>query len=456
MNGTSRHKEDEEMKKARDDLRAIYTAAITSVNPEEAIKKHVSLKGETLILSSEGEALQEFNLKEYKNIIIVGSGKATAPMARAIEDILMERISRGLITVKYGYLENLSRIETIEASHPIPDSNGVTGAKRITDLLSESDKDDLIISLISGGGSALLPLPPESITLEEKGKTTNLLLKSGATIHELNAVRKHLSRVKGGNLARAAYPATVINLMISDVVGDNMDVIASGPFVPDKSTFQNALEILQRYELMEQIPESVRRHIEQGAAGTHDETPKEGDRIFTRVTNLIIASNIIALTAAQAEAEKRGYNSLILSSLFEGETRDIAFFHSAIAKEVLASSHPVKQPACIISGGETTVTVTGDGLGGRNMEFAMHAAVFIEGYDMLMASIGTDGTDGPTDAAGAIADGATISEAMKRGLDPAAYIKNNDSYHFFKEIDDLIITGPTNTNVMDIRILIVP
>jgi glycerate 2-kinase len=444
------------MKKAREDLREIYTAAISSVNPEMAIKNHVKLDRGKLILFSGGTQFKAFQLEGYKSIFVVGSGKATAPMASAIEEILGDRISRGLITVKYGYLEDLSSIEIVEASHPIPDMNGVTGAQRIMDIIHEAGEDDLVISLISGGGSALMPLPPDTISLEEKGKTTDLLLKSGATIHELNSVRKHLSLVKGGNLARAAYPATVINLMISDVVGDDMDVIASGPFVPDKSTFNSAMEILKRYDLINKIPETVLKHIKDGIDGKIEETPKQESRIFNKVTNLIIASNIIALQAAQEEAEKRGYNSIILSSLFEGETRDVAYFHAAIAKEVLASSNPVERPACIISGGETTVTVRGEGLGGRNMEFAMHAAVFIDGYDhVIMASIGTDGTDGPTDAAGAVADGTTIRNAGEKGLNITEYIRNNDSYHFFKEIDDLIITGPTNTNVMDIRIIMV-
>lgn len=444
------------MKKAREDLRAVYTAAISSVNPEMAIKNHVTLDRGKLILFSGGNRYREFQLERYKKVFVVGSGKATAPMAGAIEEILGDRISRGLITVKYGYLEDLSSIEIVEASHPIPDMNGVTGAQRIMDTIREAGESDLVISLISGGGSALLPLPSDTISLEEKGQTTDLLLRSGATIHELNAVRKHLSLVKGGNLARAAYPATVINLMISDVVGDDMDVIASGPFVPDKSTFSSAMEILRRYDLINEIPESVLKHIEAGIDGRIEETPKEGSQIFDKVTNLIVASNIIALQAAQKEAEKRGYNSIILSSLFEGETRDVAYFHAAIAKEILASSNPVEKPACIISGGETTVTVRGDGLGGRNMEFAMHAAVFIEGCDhVIMASIGTDGTDGPTDAAGAVADGATVGNASAKGLSITEYIRNNDSYHFFKEIDDLIITGPTNTNVMDIRIIMV-
>ena len=421
-----------------------------------AIKNHVVLDGKKLILLSGGNRYKEFQLERYKSVFVVGSGKATAPMASAIEEMLGDRISRGLITVKYGYLEDLSSIEIVEASHPIPDMNGVTGAQRIMDTIRGAGESDLVISLISGGGSALLPLPPDTISLEEKGQTTDLLLRSGATIHELNAVRKHLSLVKGGNLARAAYPATVINLMISDVVGDDMDVIASGPFVPDKSTFSSAMEILRRYDLINDIPESVLKHIEAGIDGRIEETPKEGSQIFNKVTNLIVASNIIALQAAQGEAEKRGYNSIILSSLFEGETRDVAHFHAAIAKEILASANPVERPACIISGGETTVTVRGEGLGGRNMEFAMHAAVFIEGCDhVIMASIGTDGTDGPTDAAGAVADGATIGNAAEKGLSIAEYIRNNDSYHFFKGIDDLIITGPTNTNVMDIRIILV-
>lgn len=444
------------MNKARNDIKAIYTAAIAAVNPANAVKNHLHRSGNKLTLKSNGQAIKSYNLDNFRNILVIGSGKATAPMAKAVEEILGDYISSGCITVKYGYIEDLSRINIIEASHPVPDRNGIEGAKKIKEILKNAGENDLVISLISGGGSSLLPLPAEPITLDEKRETTNLLLNCGATIHEINSVRKHLSLVKGGNLARLAYPAKVINLMISDVVGDLMDVIASGPFVPDNSTFNTARSILQKYDLMNKTPQSVISRIQSGIEGKIPENPDSRSDVFKNVTNLIIASNIIALQSAGEEAGRTGYNTIILSSLIEGETEDVAFFHSAIAKEVIASSNPVKRPACIISGGETTVTVTGKGLGGRNMEFAIQSALHIDGNENItIAGVGTDGTDGPTDAAGAVADGSTVKRGADLGIDINEYIKNNDSYHFFEKTGDLIKTGPTNTNVMDIRIMLI-
>ncbi len=439
----------------REKLREIYTAAIDAVNPENAIESHVKLRGNILALLTEGKSFAEFDLDGFERILVVGAGKATSPMARAIENILGERIESGLISVKYGYTEDLSIIKTIEASHPVPDENGVKGAGEIRGILKGAGKKDLVVSLISGGGSSLLPLPPEKISLDEKRATTDLLLKSGAAIHEINAVRKHLSLIKGGNMAAAAYPATVINLMISDVVGDRMDVIASGPFVPDNSNFSHAAEILQRYGLTDKVPGSVSDYLKKGTEGKVPENPGSDSEIFRNVTNLIVASNIISLKAAKEKADELGYNTLILSSQIEGITSDVASWHSRIAKEVLASGHPAPPPACIISGGETTVVVKGSGLGGRNMEFAIQSADLISDTKITMASIGTDGSDGPTDAAGAVADGTTVNRAREKNIDMIKYRENNDSYNFFKAIDDLVITGPTNTNVMDIRIVII-
>jgi hydroxypyruvate reductase len=441
--------------KTRQNLREIYTAAINAVNPKNAIESHVKLKGSRLELLKEGKSFAEFDLDDFERILVVGAGKATSPMARAIEKILGKRIESGLISVKYGYTEDLAIIKTIEASHPVPDENGVKGASEIRDILKGAGKNDLVISLISGGGSALLPLPPENISLDEKRAATDLLLKSGAAIHEINAVRKHLSLIKGGNMAAAAYPATVINLMISDVVGDSMDVIASGPFIPDNSRFAHAVGILDRYGLTDKVPVPVKEYLKKGAEGKVDENPDSESEIFRNVTNLIVASNIISLKAAKEKADELGYNTVILSSQIEGITSDVAVWHSRIANEVLESGYPAAPPACIISGGETTVVVKGSGLGGRNMEFAIQSAGLISDTKITMASIGTDGSDGPTDAAGAVADGSTVSKAQEKGIDIQSYIENNDSYHFFKAIDDLIITGPTNTNVMDVRIVIV-
>jgi glycerate 2-kinase len=444
------------MSKARDDLMSIYTAAIQAVNPARAIESHVQLHKDILILYSQGKQFKEFNLKNFNRIIVVGAGKATASMAREMEKILGDRIDAGCICVKYGYTDTLAKIKIVEASHPVPDANGMTGARKILELIRETREDDLVISLISGGGSALLPLPPDTITLEEKQTTTSLLINSGAGIHEVNMVRKHLSQVKGGNMAKAAHRATVINLMISDVVGDTMDVIASGPFVPDNSSYRDALDVLDRYGLTEKVPQSVSERIRSGARGGLEENPGSGSPIFRNVTNCIIASNIIALEAAKDDAIKLGYNSIILSSMIEGDTKEAAFWHSSIAREITVSSNPVPAPACIISGGETTVVVTGEGRGGRNMEFTMQAALFIDGLETVtVASIGTDGTDGPTDAAGAVIDGTTARLAREKGIDIYTYIKNNDSYHFHKKLGNLVITGPTNTNVMDVRIIFV-
>ncbi|MCP4134963.1 MAG: glycerate kinase [bacterium] len=441
---------------ARKNLEAIYKAAINAVNPEVAVRTHLTLEGDKLVLLADGNPLKEYDISRYERIFVVGAGKATSPMAKAVEGILGNRISSGCVCVKYGYTEELSKIEIVEASHPIPDANGVEGAKKIRAILEDAGEKDLVISLISGGGSALLPLPPEPITLDEKRETTDLLLKSGAAINEINALRKHLSLVKGGNMAKAAHPATVINLMISDVVGDHMDVIASGPFVPDNSTFALAQGIIEKYGLSGKVPASVASHIKAGVEGGIEENPGKESDIFGNITNLIIASNIIALKAAKKEAEQQGYSTIILSSLIEGDTKDAACWHSRIAQEIRASSNPTTRPACVISGGETTVMVTGEGLGGRNMEFGIQAACCIEGIPgITMASVGTDGSDGPTDAAGAVADGDTIRKAKEKGLDIEQYIAKNDSYHFFEEIGDLIITGPTNTNVMDVRIVLV-
>jgi len=440
----------------RADLKSIYETAIQAVDPGIAVKSHLKINGKNLQLFSDSGLVREFDLDAFSRIFVVGAGKATASMAKAVESILGNRITGGCISVKYGYTEQLDSIELIEASHPIPDSNGIKGSEKIRDILTSATEKDLIFSLISGGGSALLPLPAGSITLEEMGKATDLLMKSGATIHEMNALRKHMSLVKGGNLAKMAFPATVLNLMISDVVGDNMDVIASGPFVPDYSTFDDAVKILEKYGLTNMIPVSILDYIVLGADGSIEENPVKGSPVFEKITNLIIASNIISLNSAKEEAERKGYNSIILSSMIEGDTTDTAAWHTKIALEVLNSSNPVPPPACIISGGETTVRIKGEGLGGRNMEFALQTAKMIEGnISITAASIGTDGTDGPTDSAGAVADGNTVGKAAQAGLNINKYIDNNDSYHFFKKIDDLIITGPTNTNVMDVRILLV-
>jgi hydroxypyruvate reductase len=354
--------------------------------------------------------------------------------------------------VKDGHVAKLRRIELNECGHPVPDARGVAGAGRIARIAAGAQEDDLVVCLISGGASALLPLPAEGVTLEEKQAITRLLLASGANIHEINTLRKHISGIKGGQLARLAAPATVEALLLSDVIGDSPGVIGSGPAAPDASTYAEAAGILDKYGIRGRAPVSVRERIGRGARGEILETPKPGDPIFARVRNTVVGSNRLALGAAARRARQLGFRTLILSSEIEGETREIARMHAAIARQIARAGQPVKPPACIITGGETTVTIKGDGLGGRNQEFVLAAAIDIAGLDnTVVFSAGTDGTDGPTDAAGAVADGQTL----RRNPGARPCLDHNDSYHYFQSLGDLVITGPTNTNVMDVRIILV-
>jgi len=373
----------------------------------------------------------------------------------AVEEILGNRINEGLINTKYGHGLSLNRIELKEAGHPLPNEAGMRGAEAILSLIEKAKDEDLIICLISGGGSALLPLPAQGISLEEKQETTSLLLGCGATIQEINAIRKHISRIKGGRLAEASWPAGLVTLILSDVVGDPLDVIASGPTVPDESTFEDCLAIVKKYKLESRVSPSIRNHLHEGASSRRQDTPKPGNVCFTRTQNVIIGSNIQAIGASASEARQLGYHPLILSSLIEGETRQVAKVHAAIAKEVIRTGNPITKPACLISGGETTVTLRGEGRGGRNQEFVLAAALEMKDLKAsVILSGGTDGTDGPTEAAGALADGTTIRRSWMKGMDPTSYLDRNDSYNFFFKLGDLLITGPTRTNVMDLRIII--
>lgn len=429
----------------------IFQAALQAVDPALAIRHYVRLDGNLLLAGG-----VSFDLSKIGRVYVVGAGKASAPMAAALEEILQDRISSGLVSVKYGYIANMKRVKLVEAGHPIPDQAGLEAAGAILDLVREAQEDDLVIVLISGGGSALLPLPVEGVSLEEKQELTRLLLSSGATIREINAVRKHLSRIKGGQLAKAAFPAKTLTLILSDIVGDPLEAIASGPTVPDPTTFAEALAVIEKYGIHDKAPASILHHLERGRRGEAPETPKPDDPAFQRVVNLIVGSNIQALLAARAKAEELGFHTLILSSSIEGEAREVAKVHGAIAREVRRTGNPLPPPACLLSGGETTVTVKGKGVGGRNQEFVLAAAIEIEGLlSTIIFSAGTDGSDGPTDAAGAIASGETVQRARALGLDPFYYLEENDSYCFFQQLGDLIITGPTNTNVMDLRLILV-
>jgi glycerate 2-kinase len=415
---------------------AIFKAALAAADPADAVARH----------------LKRRDFSRFRNVYVVGAGKAGASMAQAAERVIGRHISGGLINVKYGHVARLRRIELNECGHPMPDERGVAGAKRIAAIAAAAQQDDLVLCLISGGGSALLPFPAAPVILAEKQAVTRLLLNCGANIHEINAVRKHISAIKGGQLARLAAPATVEALLLSDVIGDDLDVIGSGPTAPDASTFASAAAILERYGIFDRVPSSVRERLESGMCGEIPETPKPADPIFARVRNTVVGSSRLALDAAARHARGLGFRTLVLASGIQGETRDVARMHASIAREMVENRRPVKPPACIITGGETTVTIKGDGLGGRNQEFVLAAAIDIAGLpDTVVLSGGTDGTDGPTDAAGAVADG----ETLRRNPEAMAYLDRNDSYHYFEALDDLLITGPTNTNVMDVRIVLV-
>ena len=431
--------------------REIFDTAVKAVDAEQCVRQFVSLDDNILHIGD-----QNYDLSVYHRILVVGTGKASPQMGVALEDILGDRISGGSMNTKYDHALPLKHIDIVECGHPVPDESGVDGVERMVHLLEEADENTLVICLISGGGSALAPAPADGLTLADKQETTSLLLACGANIVELNAIRKHLSRLKGGGLARAAFPATVVALMLSDVIGDPMDVIASGPTVPDTATFKTCMDILDKYELVDKIPESVRLRLKAGLAGDIEDTPKPGDAALSRVQNLVVGSNGLAVTAANNKAMELGYNTLVLSTRIEGEAREVAYVYAGIAKEIVTSGQPLTAPACVIAGGETTVLVRGDGKGGRNQEIPLSGAIQLAGWDnVVLFSGGTDGTDGPTDAAGAVADGQTIACAEALGLSAIAHLKNNDSYHFFKPLDDLIITGATGTNVADVALVMV-
>jgi glycerate-2-kinase len=342
------------------------------------------------------------------------------------------------------------------ASHPVPSEDGVRGVKNMLRLVGQPSEEDLVICLISGGGSALMPLPSAGLLLSDKQKTTNLLLKSGAKIDEINAVRKHLSDFKGGRLAEKLYPATVLSLIISDVVGDKLESIASGPTVPDDTTYADAYTILQECGLWRKVPDSVRKRIQEGKEGKLPETPKKTSRIFKRVHNVLIGTNKESCQAAAEVLEKRGYRSLILSTRLQGEAREVGKIMAGICIGIRENQLPVAPPAAVVAGGETTVTVHGKGHGGRNQELVLSAALSIRGNPaILVSSIGTDGVDGPTDAAGAVADGDTVERGLRIHMNPDSYLRENNSYPFFERLNDLVITGPTGTNVNDIFIALV-
>jgi glycerate 2-kinase len=438
------------LKQQRQNAKAVFNAALEASDPAAAIRRHLRLEKEILWA---GERL--YDLSQHSHVYLIGAGKAAAKMALALEELLGERLACGLVIVKPGYTVPLRTMEMVEAGHPIPDQIGIDATQTIIRLLRRVGDKDLVLCLVSGGASALLCCPIEGLSLHEKQKTTEVLLNCGAKIQEVNAIRKHISQVKGGRLAELAYPATVVCLILSDVIGDSIENIGSGPTAPDSSSFMDCLSIVDRYGIATMIPRPVKKLLERGAAGEIAETPKPGASIFAKVQNLIVGNNQLALSGAKQKAESLGYKTVMLSSSIEGEARKVAIDHARVAKDLLHDPS-VGRRGCIISGGETTVRVQGDGLGGRNQEFALAAAIELEGTEgAVMLSGGTDGTDGPTDAAGGIVDGTTVRRAREKGLDAREYLRRNDSYSFLKAVDDLLMTGPTLTNVMDVRLVLI-
>jgi glycerate 2-kinase len=432
----------------------ILRAALESVDPQIAVQRHLRREGNRLFIDQ-----VSYNLKNIEHIWIVGAGKAGAPMTQAAAHILEGRLSGGTIIVKDGYLQTNGgafpeELHLLEASHPIPDQRGLEGARQIRTILEKAGADDLVICLISGGGSALLVSPPETISLDDLQHLTSELLACGATISEINALRKHLDTLKGGGLARLAHPARLATLILSDVIGNRLDVIASGPTVGDPSTFMEAYQVLERYQLEDRVPSTIKDYLQRGIGDEIPETPKPGDASFQNVHNVIVGSNLTAAQAAMEAARQEGFNTLLLTTSLRGEARQVGGVLAAIARQVASTGQPIDRPACLIAGGETTVTVTGNGLGGRNQELALAAVPEMADLpEVALVTLATDGGDGPTDAAGAVVTGQTMHQARQVGLDPLDFLDRNDAYHFFEPLGDLLKTGPTCTNVNDLNFI---
>jgi hydroxypyruvate reductase len=428
---------------AREAATAVWRAALRAGDVAPVMRAAVRVDGRRLVAGS-----LRVDLDTVARVLVLGCGKASGAMARVVEDLLGDRVAGGFVVVKDGYTVPTRRLEVAEAGHPVPDDRGLAAASRLLELAGSAGADDLVLFLVSGGGSALTPAPAPPVTLAEKQAVTRLLLEGGATIGELNAVRKHLSRFKGGLLARAAAPATVVTLALSDVIGDPLDVIASGPTAPDPTTFADAIAVLDRRGVRGRAPASVEARLTAGARGEVEETPKPGDPAFARVSNLVIGNNRIVTDAAVAAAERLGYRTQLLTRALQGEAREVA-------RDMIARARSLPRPACLVAGGETTVTVRGRGRGGRCQEFALAAALDIAGdEDLVVLAGGTDGTDGPTDAAGGMVDGRTVERGAAAGVDAAAALADNDAYRFLQASGDLLTSGPTNTNLLDLYIVV--
>ncbi len=433
----------------REVLKEITKEVLAELSPERCLSCAVRLEGERLCAGP-----YRYDLRRFRRVLVLGFGKASVRMAQGLEEILGPRISAGFVVTAEGCSLPTRIVEVAEAGHPLPDERTIQAAMRIWQMVRDADKNDLLIFLISGGGSALFELPAAGLALEDIVRTTDLLLRSGATIHELNAVRKHLSQVKGGKIAQLAWPARVLGLVLSDVPGDDLSTIASGPLYPDPTTFAQAVEILRRHGVWEEVPSAVRDRLSRGAEGRLPETPKPGDPCFSKVRHVIVGSGRTALAAAQGLGHKMGFRTLVLTSTLRGEAREVGKFFAGLAEEEREFDRPVRPPALLLAAGETTVTVRGKGLGGRNQELALAFALEIQGLSSVaLLSLATDGKDGPTDAAGAIVDGGSAERMRKAGIDPKEALLANDSYHALFASGDLLRIGPTGTNVADLVIL---
>jgi hydroxypyruvate reductase len=424
----------------------ILQAALDAVDPYRAVRAQVRVDAGALRVGG-----QAYPLARFRRIFVVGAGKAGAPMACAVEDALGDALTGGLVVVKTGHAAPTTRVEIVEAGHPIPTQAGIDAGARILALAASAGADDLVIALLSGGGSALLEAPA-GVTLAELQAMTDALLACGATINEINCLRKHVSQVKGGQLARAAHPATLITLVLSDVVGSPLDVIASGPTVPDTSTWADACAVVERYALAPHLPAAILARLDAGRRGVLPDTPKAGDPIFAGAQTLVVGDNRVAAQAACRRAAELGYHPLLLTTFLEGEAKEAAKFAVALAKEVQSSAHPLPAPACLVLGGETTVTLGAQpGLGGRNQELALAAAQLLDGLPgVTVAALATDGSDGPTDSAGGLVDGETAKRGSAVGLELATALQRHDAYPYLRAVGDLLLTGPTQTNVNDL------
>lgn len=430
---------------------AAFNDALLAADPEEAVHRHFRLREGVLRVGD-----VDYFLGRFQRIFLVGAGKASVRMAAAVEHILGPRLEAGLVISPRGAGGRLKGVLVREAGHPLPDPDGIRAAEEMIELVEPLSERDLVVCVLSGGGSALLSAPVDGIDVSDLQRLTKLMLGSGLTIHDINTVRKHLSRIKGGRLAERIHPATCINLILSDVVGDNIDVVASGPTAPDPTTFAEAAAALSRAGIWDQAPARVREVLEAGKAGKMPETPKPGSEVFKRVHHQVVGSNRLSLIACEQKAHRMGMNTMLLSSSVSGESREIAHFYAALAREIRSSHQPIKPPCCLIAGGETTVTLRGEGQGGRCQELALAVALELaEVPGTVFLAAGTDGVDGLSDAAGAFADSGTLERARGKGLNPWRSLRENDSYTFFKSMGDLVTTGPTGTNVMDIHLLLV-